>query len=367
MPLYKKIYQSLKEDILNNVYKDGDLIPSEKELAELFKVSRITIKHSLEMLANDRLITRHRGRGSFVSRSIGDQASSIQTSEPSQKKVLIAVIMPQFDSSFGIDLIKGIEQACDQKTFLLIHKTQGYPENEEIAIQQLIQIGVQGFIIVPSRAKNFSNALLKLVIDKFPFVLVDRKLKGIDTYSVTTNNVVAAKEATELLFNKGYHNIGLLFPPPLNSTAIEERVEGFVQAHAEKGISIDRELWINNIISTLPGKSSEENINNDICKIKDIIKNRPDMKALFAVEYNIALNAERAILDLGLKIPEDIAIVCFDHPKTHLDSIRFTYVEQPQIEMGKKAVSTLLSLIKRENVSDNNISLDAKLIIGPST
>ncbi|HEX7063957.1 MAG TPA: GntR family transcriptional regulator, partial [Bacillales bacterium] len=50
-PLYEKIYKSLKEEILNGQYKEGERIPSEKELADLFGVSRITTKRSMEMLA----------------------------------------------------------------------------------------------------------------------------------------------------------------------------------------------------------------------------------------------------------------------------------------------------------------------------
>ena len=50
-PLYLKIYQSLKQDIENGVYKPGDQVPTEGGLADLFHVSKITSKRALNMLA----------------------------------------------------------------------------------------------------------------------------------------------------------------------------------------------------------------------------------------------------------------------------------------------------------------------------
>ena len=52
-PLYLKIYQSLKQDIENGVYKPGDQVPTEGGLADLFHVSKITSKRALNMLAEE--------------------------------------------------------------------------------------------------------------------------------------------------------------------------------------------------------------------------------------------------------------------------------------------------------------------------
>lgn len=61
-PLYLKIYQSLKQDIENSVYKPGDQVPTEGGLADLFHVSKITSKRALNMLAEEGLLSRQKGR-----------------------------------------------------------------------------------------------------------------------------------------------------------------------------------------------------------------------------------------------------------------------------------------------------------------
>lgn len=61
-PMYEKIFDEVKESILTEAYKPGERVPSEKELAETYSVSRITSKKALEMLAAERLIVRKPGR-----------------------------------------------------------------------------------------------------------------------------------------------------------------------------------------------------------------------------------------------------------------------------------------------------------------
>ena len=75
-PLYLKIYQSLKQDIENGVYKPGDQVPTEGGLADLFHVSKITSKRALNMLAEEGLLSRQKGRGTFVSHKTSTPAVS---------------------------------------------------------------------------------------------------------------------------------------------------------------------------------------------------------------------------------------------------------------------------------------------------
>lgn len=66
MPLYYKIFMVLEREIRNRQYPPETPLPSELELAQRFDVSRVTIRHTLAMLAEKRLIDRQRGRGTFA-------------------------------------------------------------------------------------------------------------------------------------------------------------------------------------------------------------------------------------------------------------------------------------------------------------
>ncbi len=65
-PLYHQLHTMLRDCIVGGVLNDGDRIPSEKELAEAFGVSRITARRALNELVLENLVDRHRGRGTFV-------------------------------------------------------------------------------------------------------------------------------------------------------------------------------------------------------------------------------------------------------------------------------------------------------------
>ncbi|MGI9229657.1 MAG: GntR family transcriptional regulator [Gammaproteobacteria bacterium] len=65
-PLYHQLYIMLRDCIVGGILPDGTKMPSEKELATTFNVSRITARRALHDLAEQNLVARHRGRGTFV-------------------------------------------------------------------------------------------------------------------------------------------------------------------------------------------------------------------------------------------------------------------------------------------------------------
>lgn len=67
--MYERIYADLLAKIQNGDYQPGDRLPSEKESAELYGVSRITAKKAMDMLAKEKKISREPGRGSFCVQS----------------------------------------------------------------------------------------------------------------------------------------------------------------------------------------------------------------------------------------------------------------------------------------------------------
>jgi GntR family transcriptional regulator len=66
VPLYYQLQEALKEQIESGLWKSGDPLPSEPELARRFGVSRVVVRQALAILEDDRQIVRIRGRGTFV-------------------------------------------------------------------------------------------------------------------------------------------------------------------------------------------------------------------------------------------------------------------------------------------------------------
>ncbi|WP_260631802.1 GntR family transcriptional regulator [Neobacillus niacini] len=370
-PMYMQIFEILSEKIKNREYKEGERLPSEKELADLYNVSRITSRKTLDMLAKEGHVIRQRGRGSFV--TYEKEKLSYHSHEEDDeflmtKNMLIGVVVTDFDYTYGTEIIYGLEEAARELgSFIVPRRTLGQIENEKQAIMDLVELGVEGLIIFPAQGENLNEEILKLVIEKFPIVLIDRHLKGLSTTSISTDNSRATALGVKYLFELGHRNIGLLTPPPELTTAIEERIDGFISAHAEEGIVVDKNLWLTSITSTLPNQLNEENIRRDINMIKSFLQENPSITALFAIEYHIAVLAKKAAEELGYKIPSDLSIICFDGPTLQLaESFSFTHLKQNEKQMGKRAVEMVMELSQGKKVNSITL-LEANLKIGNST
>lgn len=65
-PLYKQLMDIIASQIKNGTYKPGEKIPTEPELAELYQVSRITVRRTVEELCTQGYLIKHQGKGTFV-------------------------------------------------------------------------------------------------------------------------------------------------------------------------------------------------------------------------------------------------------------------------------------------------------------
>jgi len=96
IPQYRKLYEVLRKHISDGVYKEGDLLPSENELCQLFGMTRPTVRQSLSSLANDGYIRKHQGKGSIVHnlpREIGILSVSGTTSAVGNRNLKTKIIV----------------------------------------------------------------------------------------------------------------------------------------------------------------------------------------------------------------------------------------------------------------------------------
>lgn len=111
IPEYRKIYELLRKHIMDGVYQEGDILPSENELCRLHHIARPTVRHALSKLANDGLIHQHQGKGSIVHRIPQDIGilSVAGTTSAIGKKILKTQILTgpniiQWPQNFNFEL-----------------------------------------------------------------------------------------------------------------------------------------------------------------------------------------------------------------------------------------------------------------------
>lgn len=345
-PLYEQIYKEIRNKIQSVEFKQGDKIPSEKELSEKYHVSRITSKKAVDMLAEAGMVIRMPGKGTFVTGSEERRVKEKET-ETKEEKVserVIGVILDGFGPSFGCQMLGGIEAECHrQGCEMVFHCSYGSIEEETKAIDNLLTLGVAGILIMCVHDENYNSRILQLVVERFPVVTLDRQMKGIPVSFVGTDNEAAARELTACLLEDGYRKICFAKPYAAETPTIQERMTGFRMAFHDYGIVPDEEIWMTDLKATLPRHYSEEQVEKDMGKVVRFVKDHPQIEAFVAVEYSIARIIYRCLWQLGLH--KKCPVFCFDSSDNIMNEAMFTHVKQSEEKIGQLGVRILMDEI----------------------
>ncbi|MDK2807346.1 MAG: GntR family transcriptional regulator, arabinose operon transcriptional repressor [Clostridiales bacterium] len=361
--MYERIYQELLKEIKEKKYLPGDKLPSEKELAQAYEVSRITTKKAMELLAEKHYIERCPGRGSFVNERIDDILEADKESEIKQMSKeyqgrMIGVIFDSFGSDFGSELLRSIEQECRRQTYDMMFKcSYGSIEEENKAINSALGVGVEGLILMCAQGEVYNSTILRLALNGFPMVLVDRQMKGISIPCVKTDNYSAAHELTEILIGNGHKKMCFVSHASMNTPTINERYNGFVDSIMEykdvKGIFAKIEGY-----NPAPEDVGKEYKEFDFAEMKHLIEQNMDCTAFLAAEYKMGVLLSRALKEMGL----EKEIAAFDGLESVYDEEnKFVHAMQNEHEMGRCAVAVLRDLFKGEK-REGNINIPYEII-----
>ena len=364
-PLYMQIYRQLLADIKFGKYAKNQRLPTEKQLAEHYFVSRITSKKALNMLADESVIIRIKGKGSYVSPYFLQNLSS-------KKGRLVGVLFTSFLDSYGKQIYQTIEQRCkDNKMLCVFHLTQENQQLEKQCLDEMIKHGVSGIIIKPVHGAYYNAKILNLILEGFPIVVIDRELRGIHTNFVGTNNVAAAKAAVDFLIRAGHKKIGVYSSSPLKTSSLEDRINGARQS-MDNVRGVQAHVFAK-IFSNSYRDGSPESYEKDIQAVIDHIKSNQGITAAFATNLQTAVLVKKAIQKMGLRVPEDISIICFDSPaathnKDESETYEFTHIRQDEQLIGEAAFDLLQTLIFGQNHGEAvKITIPFSIVPGLST
>jgi DNA-binding LacI/PurR family transcriptional regulator len=359
--LYQSVYERLRAAIQAGEYPVGDRLPSDQDLTAEFNVSTITLKRALDLLKADGFISRRPRVGTVV-------ISDVATASPSPYTLqhpLLGLIVTNFDDTFGTQLLGGLLDGANAIANLLVKRSLGDESAEDHLIRTLYAGGVKALILQPSSSEYVPPAVLELITQDFPVVILDRVYEGVPVSTVCSDNVDASRQLTEHLFELGHERIGLVSSDSHVST-LQDRRDGFVMAHATKHVPHDDATVFASVHSTIPG--SDTSPDEDTERLVGYLRDHPDVTAVVATEYNIALMLRDAAARLGRSVPGDLSIACFDHPDAFYDRelFRFTHVRQDQEGMGREAVNIALDLLKGSR-RVAKAALPTRLVVGQST
>jgi GntR family transcriptional regulator of arabinose operon len=369
-PLYKQIKEYVRDNIQQSVWQPNGKIPSENELAGKFKVSRITIKNALQELIEDGLIYRIQGKGTFVSlNKLGEPPVYRPIQQDSYHTV--AYLMPRLDNRFTANLLHGIENQLAEEGFHLLFCTTGdSQESERQLLHKMVRSGVKGIIIYPSQGQSYNEDILKLTLNEFPVVVVDRYLRGVETNYVCSDNVTGAFDAVSHCIQQGHRNIGFISTHIEGTSSMEDRLTGYEKALSEHGILIDRHLRLTDLDSRQVNGILREGASHAASKeqIKKYLQRNPDLTAVIAVNSAVGLTFMEAAKECSIKVPEHLSVVFLDDFElSAFSAIPPTYVNQEEYTVGREAVKLLVSVMENPRQKRRKIVVPTRLIVRASS
>ncbi|MFE3516650.1 GntR family transcriptional regulator [Streptomyces sp. NPDC059166] len=372
--LYEQVYTALKARIRGGGIAVGERLPSPAQLGEEFSVSSITLKRALDMLQDEGYVVRRPKHGTVVVDADPQPRGAAAATEGEHEGVrplrvsgppLLGAVITSFDDTFGTRLLSAMLTSTAGRANLVLKTSDGDSAAEGAQIAELLAAGTLGLAFQPSSSQSIPPALMGLLARRFPVVIIDRSFDGVPVSTVCSDNAGGARKATEHLFALGHRRIGLISSASPVST-VEDRRNGYVSAHAAAGVLHHDQDEFSEVYSVTPG--SRVSAAEDLERLVEFVRARPQVTAYLVSEHHIAVLLMRACRELGLSVPGDVSVVCFDQPFAPLDDslFRFTHVAQPQALMGARVIDELFDQLGRPGSVTKHV-LPTELVLGAST
>jgi LacI family transcriptional regulator/LacI family repressor for deo operon, udp, cdd, tsx, nupC, and nupG len=244
---------------------------------------------------------------------------------------------------------------------LFVVSSEGSYSSEKRAVELLREKGVDGLIAAPVMDEHADlSHFYELKRRNFPFVFLEQ-VRGVPANLVDLENVGASQKAVEYLFALGHRRVAH-FAGPEYSLHSEERANGVRHAYSSTHLVLAPE----DIVTV--GAHFDDGYRAG----RALFETRPRNEWPTAITcYNdlVAMGLVKAIIDLGLRCPEDVSVIGFDDIRfcdTFL--VPLTTVRVPKYDMGNLAAQMLIQHIEsRETVTPRRVYLDATLVERAST
>ena len=254
-------------------------------------------------------------------------------------------------------ILQSISEVADEGNYeIILNNSVGEKKEIEKCLSMIDSKVIQGLLLLSSRIND--NLIEKLYELDFPFVVLGKVVNEFlsdKVFSVDTDNLSDCEEAINYLVSLGHKRIGCIHAP-LNYVVSKERLEGYIEAHKKAGIPVDYSLVENGGYS----------INEAYEATLKILKTENPPTAIFATDDIKAIGAYKAILELGLRIPENISLI--GHNNYDISQITvppLTTIDVPILELGRVATRKLIDIIEGNRPPIRTI-LDTRFIIRES-
>jgi len=316
----------------------GTQLQPHREMALSYGVSMMTINKALSGLVSEGLLNSRVGRGTFVAQRPAESENG------NGARTTLGFVLRDLSSPFFSLVAHAAQQRADELGYgVLFSSSSNRLDREEEQIRRFRDLGVSGLIIASmARTYRISEPIRALEHAGIPYVMVSYT-DGAEVPWVGMDLDGAGYLAGQHLLAMGRKRIGYI-GDKFGSIMCELRGRGYRRALEQAGLPVDPDFQFE---YPLEGEWNDYRSGYAIAERLANLEKKPD--AMFVHNDLGALGLLDGLLDRGIRVPEDIAIVGLDDIElAGRARIPLTTVRQPVNRIGSMAVDYILSRLRGE-------------------
>lgn len=278
----------------------------------------------------------------------------------------IAVLVKGITNPFFADMIKVIEEETQKKKYTMVLTHVEYFEDEvDVALEIVKEKRLKGIIFLGGYFSHSEDKIAKLQV---PYIFstignaVPTNISKTSYSNIFVDDKRESSRMVEYLIDLGHRDIAFLTAETEIRSIGQLRLQGYKEAMQKHHIPVKEEL-----VRQVDEEIDHFSMENGYRTTKKLLEDKVAFTALFASSDSLAIGASRAILESGLRIPQDISVAGYDG----LDMAKYynptiTTIKQPVVEMALATIKLLFDIIAGKKAHEH-IVFPAELVVGEST
>ena len=323
-----------------------------KDVARAAGVGLMTVSRVINGVPGNKFSQQTAQRVRQAVEQLGYVPNHVARSLRGRKSGVIGLVTTSVSDPFWASCARGVELEARKQNYVpILVATDEDCRLEERQVAALQAHRVDGLLLVSTYRAHRTTLTARLA--NIPTVAMDRPIAGFKTDCVLINNQDAAYNGTRHLVSHGYRRIAFVGYGERLYT-VHERVEGYTRAMTEAGLEP-------HVFTTATDPAGARKLAHAALSAKH------PPTAMFAANTMVMHGILEAAYDLGLKVPEDVALAGFeDFRWASLVKPGLTVVRQPGEEMGRRAAQMLFERLSGKKGPPQRVMLDTELIIRES-
>ncbi len=324
-----------------------------KDIAEVAGVSAPTVSRALH--DRGRVSAATRKQILAVAKELGYMPSLIARGLVTQRSYTVGLVVTSFADPFHSEVAQGVEAEASRHGYSLFlassdganvrpHSALAMPDQEVEVVRRLQGRQVDGIIVSSSRVGSRYADLLQ--DSGIPLVLINTQVEGESIYSIYHDDYQGGRRLMAHLIERGYRRIAYLGDGAGGQANVARQ-------QAWRDLLFEAGLQPAGTVSD-PGGQLAGGVRATAQLLQQVqAAGQPAPDALYCYNDVMAIGAMAYLHQVGLRVPEDVAVTGFDDIDVAAYTIPpLTTLQQPRREMGTAAMETLLQLINQEIPSD---------------